>query len=145
MGVSRRTKTSVGALASCLMAKSPEFARLFPVRDSEGRRVIVPATETDRVDAIAKLVEQSGGTAMLAVFGKTDTKAMSLTVARMTTNCSDDPCDHHVPVTHGCTIGDLLRVLLPGSSITLRLAGDELGLDEITEQEVGPEGELVPN
>lgn len=131
------SRAQMGALISRLLARSPAFAEQLTIRDAQGRRVVVPVRETDPVYDLTKFVRQSGGAAsFVAAIRDSGSRSLSLWVGAIMVSVSDAADDHHVPITPMCTVGDMLRVLVPGASITYRLAGNELSLEGLTTQDL---------
>jgi hypothetical protein len=131
------SRSQMGALVSRLLATNPVFAEQFPHRDGAGRRIVIPVLGTDSVHHLTRLVRQSGGTGSFVVlYHDSEPGSFCLTIGSLKVSDRVDEDDHHVPVTPDCTVGDLMRVLLPGARISYELAGNELYLEGVTTQEV---------
>ncbi len=147
---SHTMRAAFGKLLSFLsITDRDKFDRLSGGRSTGGSRVLVPALESDSVHDISMLVRQAGGDAMVAVVGPMESRdgkhGFTIRSARMTTEETDADSGHDVPVGRTCTLGDLFRVLLPGSSITLRLAdGEELWFEDGGEADVSDGDSLLP-
>ncbi len=112
------------------------FAELFPIRDALGRRVVVPTLETDPVHLALGLVQQAGGEGTLAVRReRTHDAPPSVVFLRFSFSAASGTQDDGVPVGSDCTIADLLKVLMPGSSITI--SADQEGGDELRIADLG--------
>lgn len=123
-----------------------DFAELFPIRDEMGRRVVVPTLETDSVHLAMSLVQQVGGEGTLAV-RRAGTKATPPSVAflQFSFSAAARTRDSGLPVSRDCTIADLLKVLIPGSSITIGAVedgGDELRIADLGDSDLP--NECVP-
>jgi hypothetical protein len=127
-----RLRASYGRRVAAMIAYDVNFAGRFHVRDAHGRRVVVPVLEDDTVAFVAGLVRRSGGEAVLAVpIGVTDAGSRVKTVAFSVSPEDREDCDNDVPVGIECTIGDVLKVLAVGTSMTLRIGGGELSFDDL--------------
>ena len=131
------SRAQMGVFVSRLIASDPEFADQFPHRDAQGRRIVVPVRGTDSVHDLSRLIQQSGGIGSFVVmYHDSEPGMVTLATGTLCVSASDADDDHPVPVTPECTVGDLMRVLIPGASINYRLAGSELYLEGVSTQEV---------
>lgn len=133
----------LGAIVSRMLAVSPAFASQFKELTSDGARIVVPAFASDTVVSVTNLVGQAGGRGTLLVVDPVDGD-VRLTFASIAAKSDEHLSgDTDVPMTHECTIGDLVRVLQPGTSITYRILGHgEIDLEDVTREEA-PEGEFA--
>jgi hypothetical protein len=135
MGVSERDelRCKVGAAVSYLRATEPEAFGVPPI-DRRGREVLVPVLGTDTVLAVTDIVRRMGSSALVVAYMHDDrgigfgSVRMALTEEHETGDSSS-----HVPVGPTCTMGDMFRMFVPGTSITIRMDGDQLQLDEVGE------------
>lgn len=111
------------------------FADLFSIRDTDDRRVVVPVLDTDPVQLAVKLIQQAGREGTLAVLNQRKrSDEPSVVLLRLGIAATSVQSDWDLPVSPDCTIADLLRVLLPGASLTMRMVdGDELRIAELAE------------
>jgi hypothetical protein len=115
-----------------MIAKDQDFRAQMDVFDAFDRRVIITVLETDTLFEISRKVWSAGGEAVVVVCDSEGGTARMRPVRFSEANEHADG-DFHVPVREQCTIQQLLAVLLPGSSITVRFDGDELKLDDLTD------------
>ncbi|MDP8975812.1 MAG: hypothetical protein M3N28_05485 [Actinomycetota bacterium] len=119
------------------------FADLFSIRDVAGRRVVVPVLETDSIQLAVALIQQGGGegTVAVRVQGKDEYRPsvvfLRFSILAISPMHRHGECD--LPVGPDCTVADLLKVLLPGVSLTMRMVED--GVDELQIADLG-KGEL---
>ena len=136
-----KTPDELGALLTRLIANSPDFASRLQAQDAEGRHPIVAALDSEPLVDVIERVRRCGGEGSVMTLRPGSDGKLLLVVAKMTVaeQLAEDG-DHHVPFDASCTLGDLLKVLGEGASITLRLTdGDDL----IELEDVGaPEVEL---
>jgi hypothetical protein len=153
MAVTNRNevRNAYARLIAARCSYDAEFAERFHVVDAEGRRLAVPVLEDDPLVLACRLVRQIGGEAVLAVLHKPDkparkSKKISLptTIASMGVTTSDsDGRDNCVPVGPECTVGDVLRILTPGVSISMRFDGEELQFDDPTSNQIEADRDLI--
>lgn len=141
MAVMKKTKpisrSDFGALVSYLSSTSPEFSRSLGATDKEGQRVIIPALGSNSLLEVSELARQAGGVATLVILQQSDGKGGRVTVANLVVNDRqniDGDCD--VPVTNACTLEDLIKILMPGTSMTFRAAGEEFEFNDVSTRDI---------
>lgn len=92
-----------------------------------------------------ELVRQAGGHGCFAVaLSIQEPGCCTPVIVSLTVSESKVEGDHPVRVTLECTIGDVLRVLQPGASLTYRLAsGAEFGVEGVSSQSITAEPAAV--
>ncbi len=109
--------------------------------------VLVPMLESDTIELAARLVVRSGGVGTLVVLADDEIEAgadtvrvsvIGFTVAN--SDAGDAPIC--VPYHRTTTLGDLLRVLAPGSILDLRSDRRGVTFGELTETEI-PSSEMA--
>ena len=88
---------------------------------------IVPALPTDGLNESIAIIHRGGRKAgvLVTVNPHQDEDRLSLCWITFRSVCDHEDSDH-LPTSPATTVGDLLRILLPGSSLTIRLGMDEL-------------------
>lgn len=140
MGMSDRLRREFARQVSVKAAVDLGVSQLFSVRDNLGRRVVVPVLDTDSVHLAATLVQKAGGKATLVVRRKRAGRVCpALVKCTVRARVSDARGDHHLPVGGDCTIADVLKILAPGSAITMSPVeddGEELRLADVVDSEL---------
>ena len=95
--------------------------------ENEEELFIVPALPTDGLNESIAVIHKRGHTAgvLVTVSPHQDKDRLRLCWITFRSVCGHDDGDH-LPTSPATTVGDLLRILLPGSSMTIRLGMDEL-------------------
>jgi hypothetical protein len=138
-----------GRMISHRCTYDADFANRLDARDANGRRVVVPALEVDPLHTVSELVERTGGDAVLVVLNGDPgalAKAKGLwksTLLRLRITRGDDE-NTDVPCGPSCTLGDVLRVLTPGVSITMRIATAEMSFGDVGTADL-PADAMSPN
>lgn len=135
-----RARCALGRMLSHLIGDDPVFRRELE-GNGTGDLVVVPGLETDSLQRLSEAVARAGGQATVAVaLARDDPPRVGLALLSMETRGASGELDgeHHTPFTPETTVGDLLRMLTPGVSMTMRLQlddGGELALSGVTEHE----------
>jgi hypothetical protein len=142
-----RCRAVVGRMLSVLTANNEEFRNAL-AHDAEGRSISIPALPSDSLRDLSFMASRAGGEATIAVPVKSRSDGVELVLVGMTVRRDgNNPNDHHLPTGPDSTIGDVLKLLVPGSSMTYRLAdgSDELLFCGIGQEDVSDcDGDLIP-
>lgn len=137
MGMSDSLRREFAQQVSKSCAFDGDFAEHLSVRDQSGRRVVVPVLDSDSVHLAVRLVQQAGGEGTLVV-RRPEKDVVALAFLECAVRARDTSGDHHPPVGKHCTIADLLKVLVPGSAITMSAVdddGEELRIADVSDDD----------
>ncbi|MXW99946.1 MAG: hypothetical protein F4Y05_04355 [Acidimicrobiaceae bacterium] len=93
--------------------------------------LIVPVLPSDSLNESVERIRASGhvrGFLTTAWWQHGSGRPLLAWLAVEMVGASQHPSDSHLPTTPSTTVGDLLRILHPGASMTVRLESDELVL-----------------
>jgi hypothetical protein len=130
-------RRSFGRMVSHRCAYDVDFANRLEARDADDRRVVVPVLGDDCLHTVSELVRRAGGDATLVVLqsgpeAPAEFKSVrEAAIVRLTITRADDETTN-VPYGPSCTLADVLRVLVPGASITMRFATSEMLFGDVS-------------
>ena len=114
--------------------------------DAEGRRVIIPAVASDLVGQIVRAASRNpdGGLVVMVDAEESDDEiAVKTATLRVLHEGHDECAGNHTPFTANTTIGDILRILSPGSSTTFKMQDDLLAVNDVSEDKPTELPELI--
>lgn len=118
----------IGRLAS-LSGPPPGLVAWARKRESE--LFVVPVLPTASLNESIRAIRNWGHTTGALVTAQKSADEQGFQLAWLATEAvesHDAHGDSHLPTTQSTTVADLLRILEPGASVTLRLGDDELFL-----------------
>jgi len=136
------THSQVGRFVSLICSFENDLRRQLATSDA-GEYLVVPGIESDSLAHIFRAIDRLGGNG--TVFALTnDDGSMCINMIEIEHSATVHENDASVPTSEQTTLGDLLKVMTVGASLTLRCGKAEQPSERITLSELASSDPRIP-